>query len=221
MDTSRLRDDSGLSLTELLVVSVLISVILAASYFLFGAATSMNDLAMARAIASDQAQLAVDQMSRDLRQAQENVAEKGVFVTAEANQMKFTADLNHDEKPELVRYYVENDQLKRTVAQPTAGQTMPPFTFQTAGTPKVLVEELGTSAGPLFCYHSTVVNNTVLCGTAKHGFNVVTTADPLNTTPKISMIGIKLDVESTSGAKTVAVINRALVRMRTIENTVK
>ena len=221
MDTSRLRDDSGLSLTELLVVSVLVSVILAASYFLFGAATSMNDLAMARAIASDQAQLAVDQMSRDLRQAQENVAEKGVFVTAEANQMKFTADLNHDHKPELVRYYVENDQLKRTVAQPTAGQIMPPFTFQAAATPKVLVEELGTSAGPLFCYHSTVVNNTVLCGTAKHGFNVVTTADPLNTTPKISMIGIKLDVESTSGAKTVAVINRALVRMRTIENTVK
>ena len=81
MDTSRLRDDSGLSLTELLVVSVLISVILAASYFLFGAASSMNNLAMARAIASDEAQRAVDQMSRDLRQAQENVAEKGVFVS--------------------------------------------------------------------------------------------------------------------------------------------
>ena len=107
----------------------------------------MNNLAMARSIASDQAQLAVDQMSRDLRQAQENVAEKGVFVTAEANQMRFTADLDHDTKPELVRYYVSGGSLLRTVALPTAGQTTPPFTFQAPGTPRVLVEELGASAG--------------------------------------------------------------------------
>ena len=101
------------------------------------------------------------------------------------------------------------------------GPVTPPFTFQAAATPKVLVEELGASAGPLFCYHSTVVNTTVLCGTAKHGFNVVTTADPLNTTPKISMVGIKLDVVSKSGTRRVTVIHRALVRMRTVENTVK
>ena len=55
----------------------------------------------------------------------------------------------------------------------------------------------------------------------KHGFNIVTTSDPYNTTPKISMVGIKIDDVSKSGDKTITVISRALVRMRTVENTVK
>jgi prepilin-type N-terminal cleavage/methylation domain-containing protein len=214
-----LRDDSGLSLTELLVVSVLISVILAASYFMFAAAQSMNNIAMARSIASDESQSAIDRMSLELRQAQENVPDNGVFKLAGASDMKFYSDLDHDGRPELVRYYVEGGSLKRTVAPPT--NNAPPFTNPTPGAPKVLVKTLGTSAGPVFCYHSTVVNTIAACGTAKHGFNIVTTSDPYNTTPKISMVGIKIDDVSKSGDKTITVISRALVRMRTVENTVK
>ena len=179
-----LRDDSGLTLAELLVVSVLISVILAAAFVMFGAAQSMNDGAMARANAADEAQAAIDLMSRELRQAQEdNANDRGVFHLANATDMKFTSDLDHDTRPELVRYYVEGGSLKRTVAAPTS--TVPTFTFAAPGPPTVLVRELGTSTGPLFCYHSTVVNTTVLCGTAKHGFAVVSTTSPYTYATKI------------------------------------
>ena len=215
----KLRDDSGLTLTELLVVSVLILVILAAAYFMFGAAQSMNDLAMARANASDEAQAAIDLMSRELRQAQENVADKGAFKLAGANDMKFYSDLDHDGRPELVRYYVEGGSLKRTVAPPT--NYAPEFNNPTPGPPTVLVRTLGTSAGPVFCYHGMTASTTALCGTVKHGFAIVTTSDPYNTTPKITMVGIKLDDVNKSGDKTVTVISRALVRLRTVENTVK
>jgi prepilin-type N-terminal cleavage/methylation domain-containing protein len=215
-----LRDDSGLSLTELLVVSMLISVILAASYFLFGAAQSMNDMAMARASASDEAQAAIDLMSRELRQARENVADKGAFTLAGASDMKFYSDVDHDGRPDLVRYYVESGSLKRTVAPPTNYAV--PFTNPTPGTPTILVKTLGTSSGPVFCYHTPVVPATpVLCGTVNHGFTIVSTTDPYNTTPKITMVGLKIDDVNKSGDKTIQVISRALVRLRTVENTVK
>jgi prepilin-type N-terminal cleavage/methylation domain-containing protein len=212
-----LRDDSGLTLTELLVVSVLIGVILAASFVMFQAAGTMNDAAMARSNASDEAQAAIDVMTRDLRQAQEDSTDKnGVFRTANATEMKFSADTNNDARPELIRYYVEGGALKRTVAPPT--NVAPPFTYGAAGTPKVLVRVLGTSADPLFCYHGVAVNTAAVCGTAKHGFVVISTTSPYTTSPKISMVGITLSGIGTSGTKQTAVTSRVLVRMRTTEN---
>jgi len=216
-----LRDDSGLSLTELLVVSVLISVILAGTYFMLSAATSMTDLAMARASAADEAQAAIDLIAREVRQAQEDDEDPapGVFWLAGASDMKITSDTDHDTRPELIRYYVEDGALKRTVALPT--NTEMPFTYGTPGAPRILVRELGTSAGPVFCYHDKESDVTALCGTVDHKFNVVATGSPHTTTPKIVMVGIKIDAVGNSGDKTVTVISRALVRMRTIENAVE
>ncbi len=219
-----IRDDSGMSLTELLVVSVLIGVIMTASYFMFNAAQAMNDSAVARSNAADEAQRAIDTMTRELRQSQvdddsapdKETPDHGVFRTATATEVKFMSDLNADRRPELVRYYVEGGSLKRTVAPPTT--MVPPFSYGSPGAPTILVEKLGTTTNPVFCYHDRTPNTTVLCGTDKHGFAKVTSADPYNTSPKIAMVGITMDVVGESGARDVTVTSRALVRVRTILN---
>jgi prepilin-type N-terminal cleavage/methylation domain-containing protein len=216
-----IRDDSGLSLAELLVVTVLISVIMSASYFMFNAAQGMNDIAMARTSATDDAQAAIDRMTRELRETQvDRTSDEnpigGVLKVANANEISFMSDLNHDQVPELVRYYVDSGALKRTVANATNSQA--PFTFGTAGTPMVLIKKLGTTSYPIFCYHDRTPNATAVCGPDKHGFNIITTSDPYNTSPKVAMVGILLNVPGTSGSKTVTVTSRALVRMRTVDS---
>ncbi|NTU71096.1 MAG: hypothetical protein HGB10_04675 [Coriobacteriia bacterium] len=214
-----LDDDSGLTLTEFLIVAMLISVIITASYFMFNAAASMTDQTTARAYAQDEAQRAVDRMTRDLRQSMQDTSDNnGVVRIAEASQLKFSADVNADMKPEMIRYYIEGNSLKRTVALPTTSEV--PYSYGSPGAPTILIKKLGTSAGTMFCYHSVDRNTTVYCGPIKHGFNVVTTTDPFNTTPKISMIGVKLDTVGESGSKTVTVTSRVMVRIRTVENRV-
>ena len=114
-----LRDDSGLSLTELLVVAVLVSVILAASYLLLVAVTTMTDQLIARADAATEAQAAVDQISLDLRQSQPpapttDSTSYGVFEGSpltNLNEMIVISDSIYttgalDYRPERIRYYV-------------------------------------------------------------------------------------------------------------------
>ncbi len=219
-----IEDDSGLTLTELIVVSILIGVILTAAYFMLNATQTMSDSAMARSNATDDAQLAIDKMTRELRQAQpdrslDETPTGGVFKVAANNEIVFMSDLDHDMRPELIRYYVESNSLKRAVAPPTNAQA--PFTFGTYGAPTVLIKQLGASAYPIFCFHTRVGDDTTVCGPDEHGFKKVTTSDPYNTSPKIAMVGILLYVPGTSGSKTVTVATRALVRIRTMENEVE
>jgi prepilin-type N-terminal cleavage/methylation domain-containing protein len=240
-----LRDDSGLSLTELLVVSVLVGVILAAAYFMFAAAQSMTNMTMARSIANEEAQKAVELMSRELRQSQEDAAwtqivtnpvgtpdpGPGVFKYMGASDMQFLSDVDNDGKTELVRYYVDAGSLKRTVARQTDPNSNPPA-YGAWGTPTILVKTIGTTAvGPVFCYHNTVPSATSDCGItgrpAKHGFAIVPfVAAPysvynLSSKTKgigISMVGIKVVASAKSGDKTVEAVNSVLVRMRTTQN---
>lgn len=215
-----LKDDAGLSLTELLVVSVLMSVIIATAYMLLGAAQNMTDMSVAQSIASDEAQHAVDTMTMEIRQAQENEESKGAFKLAEANQVQFFLDGDRDGRPELVTYYVSGTSLVRTVAQPTNAST--PFTFGTASAPVVVIKKLSNFAGPIFCYHGVDVDAAAVCvGGYKHGFNVIATTDPYATFPKIAMVGIYLQNQQASGGKVATVSSDVVARVRAVQNAVK
>jgi len=221
-----LRDDSGFSLTELLVVSILIVVVLAAMFLLMGATQSMTNMASARAIAADVGQTATDLMARDLRQAQQNddlktlgaPIDRGAFTIAEPTHMQFWSDVNNDQKPELVTYEVVGGSLYRSVTLPT--NTQAPFTYGTLAPARRIVETIDTSHG-LFCYHQVTVDSTgaLTCPSGeKHGFLIVSTATPLTTVAKICLVGIHLDNSAVSGDKTVDVTTSVLVKIRVISS---
>jgi type II secretory pathway component PulJ len=220
-----LRDDSGLTLSELVVVTALLTVVLGAMYLLIGATQNITNVASARAIASDEAVRATDTMSRDLRQAQENpspvagaVLDRGGFTIAEATRMQFYADVNHDTKPDLVTYTVVGGSLYRSVTAPNNANYQ--YTYGTLSPAKKIIEKIDTSSG-LFCYHTNTVDNTVTCSAGeKHGFTKVTTADPLNTQPKICLVGIYVKNQAKSGDKTVNLTKSVLVKVRSIASKV-
>jgi len=217
-----IRDDRGMSLTELLVVSVLMSVIIATAYMLFGAAQTIGDSASARAIAADDAQTAIDKIGKELRQAIDNTStddqsKDGAFTIAEANRVQFCSDVTGDGKPELVTYYVSGGNLVRTVAPPTNSE--PIWTFGAAGAPTVLVENVKTTSGNLFCYHELTPNTAAVCSAGqKHGFAIVNNASPWTTDPKISLVGIHLVNSQSQGGRTSTKISDALIRLRASQN---
>jgi prepilin-type N-terminal cleavage/methylation domain-containing protein len=226
-----LRDDSGLSLTELLVVSVLILVILSAAYVLFGAGTSITNTMIARSDASFDGQKGIDKISLDLRQSQPReydegnigVIENATLVSANSNELWIATDADADAKPELVHYYSEVGAdgvraLKRAVKPHDEPSAMEPFTFNNFayGAPTTVVKSLADL--PVFCFHNntTVATPTATCGLSpRHGFGQVTGSNGGNSFPTVSLVGIQLKARGKSGDKTIDVYSRALVRVRT------
>jgi len=217
---NKLRDDTGTSLAELLIVCVLMMLVLSTAYMLFGAATTMASESEAHAIAADNVQHAMDTMTRELRQAAENEEGMGAIIVAQPSTVEFYMDTNHDDKPDKVRYYVSGTSIMRAVALAT-GSTAP-YAHGSYGPGSQLLTGLVSSSDPLFCYHSTTVDSMTTCANGEqHGFGTVTTTNPLTTAPKIAMVGVDLTNEAVSGNRAVSVHTSALIRIRSVENVVK
>gem|GEM_PF-2399387 len=114
--TSRLRDDQGFTLTEMLVVTLLMTMVIGLMFLVFTAVNSWSNKVEARGVAAREARITVDRMARDMRQATEISSGEGAFLTARDRECEFYADIDHDNIPELVSYRVEdNRRINRTV----------------------------------------------------------------------------------------------------------
>ncbi len=221
------RDDSGLTLTELLVVCSLLGVILAAMFALSSAAQAITNISSARTTAATEAQLAVEQFTRDIRQAQQNpdptpgaTQDKGAFTIATGTKVQFYADVDHNRKPDLVTWEVVGSELRRSVTPPTNANYQ--FTYGTVAAPRRIVKKLATTTG-VFCYHTNTVDSAATCPNGeKHGFTIVSyTTDPLNTPTKICLVGINVANSAASGDQTVTVTTSAIAKIRSVANEVQ
>lgn len=123
------RSEEGFTLTEMLVVTLLLSVILSAAYLLLDTATGIADRLEAQTIATEEGRVVLDQLSRELRQAYEINDNQGAFLVAQPREVVFYTDVGRDGIPDKVRYRVVDDKIYR--AQASASTEMPPYTFST------------------------------------------------------------------------------------------
>ena len=113
--------DAGFSLVELMVVTSLLGVVLGAAYMVIGTVTKISDQIMARESAQSSGQLAVERMTREIRQAQlvqssstgQNVYFKQAIT---GTSIIFFADVDHNGWLDKVTYSVVGGKLIRTVA---------------------------------------------------------------------------------------------------------
>jgi len=216
----RLRDDTGTTLAELLVVCVLMTVVLSTAYMIFNATSTMANESEARAVAADNAQHAIETMTREIRQASENEEGYGAMVVAQPQTVEFFMDANRDNRPEKIKYYLSGDSIMRAVA-PAIG-TQPPYSYGSYGTGEAILTGLVSTTAPIFCFHGTTPDTAVVCANGEqHGFQAISTGSPLTTSPKISMVGVTLDNTSMTGRQSAQVHTIALIRIRSVENVVK
>lgn len=154
--------DEGYSLVELVIVMSLLSVVIGLAFMLFNSTESMSDRVQTRSILKEQVRSAVDQMTRELRQADEISSGAGAFNTLQPRNCIFYADIQHTGVPQRVNYYMTGSKLLRATASSTT--SVPPYVYGADSAPTTVVSTISASyAGPLFTYYD--VNGTVLNST--------------------------------------------------------
>ena len=132
--------DDGFSLAEVMTVSILLGVILAAAYLAMGTVNRVSDGMMARSAAQTQGQSGLETMSRELRQAQ--IINNGPggqehLHTLTATVVSFYTDIDHDGLIERVTYTASGGYINRTVARSNKAAPYP-SDFGADGTPTKL-----------------------------------------------------------------------------------
>ena len=138
-----LMGESGMTLTELLVASALMTIVLAAAYLLLGSASGMADFAEAQARVAEETRLGMDKMTQEVRQASELPGQQGmgVFGSVPATgQISIYVDADHDGQMERVTYQRSGAQLVRAVTEPTIVDGE--YTFGAAGAGRPLLRGL-------------------------------------------------------------------------------
>jgi prepilin-type N-terminal cleavage/methylation domain-containing protein len=118
----RFSAEEGFSLTEVLVVSVMLGIILGAAWLAMGTVSSASDGIMARKVAQDQGELAIERIVREFRMTQGTGDYPQPYFlgpTSNATTLIFYADVDHSGSLDRVTYKVTGGLLTRQVAQST------------------------------------------------------------------------------------------------------
>ena len=160
-------DDRGLSLTELMVVAMLLGFILAAAWSVMFAVNATTNSLSARAVATDESQLFLDNIARELRQADNlkslgatgttNADAQGAFSEIATRSATFYVDLYHDGRAKKVRYYVSGNSLYRQEWASNAPYTYPYTWASTPTSTKVVIKSIDPAwTGSIFTYYAKV-----------------------------------------------------------------
>ncbi len=199
---TRLRDDAGFSLAELLVVSTLMVVVLAAAWMAFGAVSANLSAVSANTTLSNDSDQAIDVVSRELRQAQEVKDGEGVFVSAAGDDVTFYSQVNKGDVPERIHYYRQGNALFKTVDEPQPG--VYPYEYVT-GAPQTVIDSLAATTTPVFSYYTNDVPP-----------SQIATPDATNLN-RLSMVGITITTQETvPGSVPVTHTTAAKVKIRSM-----
>jgi prepilin-type N-terminal cleavage/methylation domain-containing protein len=160
------RDDRGFSLTELLVVSVMLVFVLSMAWALMYATSSMGNSLSAGAVATDESQVFLDNIGREMRQADNlkslaetstsNADAQAAFSEILPRETTFYVDLYHlgGGHANKVQYYMSGSSLMRR--EWAATNTTYPYTWSGSPTKTSVVVTTVDSAwsGPIFTYYT-------------------------------------------------------------------
>lgn len=148
--------DEGFSLVELLIVCVILPFVLSAAYLVFVTLSGNYSSIAAQSEATSEAQRALDVLVREVRQGREITRGGGAVETAQPGRCSFYADIDRDNVPERITYYVDGTDLYRMVA--VAQNPVYPYNFQDGVAERVV--NLTTSSGVVFTYYEQATPST-------------------------------------------------------------
>jgi prepilin-type N-terminal cleavage/methylation domain-containing protein len=196
--------EDGYSLIELLMVLSLVGVILATAFMMLQSITGMADRVEARTIASEDARIVMDRLTREIRQAFEVEDNQGAFADAQSRSCTFYTDLNRDGVPEMVTYRVQGKTLYRSEAVATSA--MPPYGFGAAGPEETIITSLdGGFTGQVFTYYN-----------SQDPPGEVSPDHP----EEVSAVSVRVVNAATVNRKTAVVDLSTWVKVRAVHNTI-
>ena len=155
------RDDSGMSLSELLVAASLLSVVLAAGWSIMYATSAMSNRLSASAVSTDESQRFFDSVGTELRQANSlnslaatQVAGSAAFITIQPRDMVFYANLYSTAYIQKVEYVTSGVSLVRKEWKST--NTNYPYSWPSnPNTTTVEIQSIDPAwTSPIFTYYT-------------------------------------------------------------------
>jgi prepilin-type N-terminal cleavage/methylation domain-containing protein len=204
---ARLRSgsESGFTLVEMIIATMMLSVVLAAALGVLSSMQSETVLTTNRFTAEGQAQTIADRITKDLRTAVATSATGAAFVSADVNNVTFYANLADPLGPDELHAYITLDPgtnvylFHEDSTSPNAGGSPGNYTY--SGSPKTRIDGqyLDTSQ-PIFTYFDTDGNPI---------------ATPITTTAalrSIDSVGINLRVRVTPSSPIVVINTTVHIR---------
>ncbi len=195
-------DDRGFSLVELLISAAIIPIVLSAAYFAFGGMSGNYSKIEATSEASGEAQKGLDTLVREIRQAREIRDGSGAFSIASGSRCAFYCDLDRDNVPELVEYYVDGNDLYRRTFEPAL--SVYPYNYPADALAERVMNIGGMTSQVVFTYYGSV------------GDQLTVTSENLNS---ISAVGIHLLATRPSLGGPVSVDFTTKVKVRALFNS--
>lgn len=140
----------GMTLVETLVVVGILAISLGAIFTYINLVLKSQNTNIKKLIAQSNARYTFKMLSQELRGAQ--YAETGTYPIekAEQSQLIFYSDMDNDNRVERLRYFLENNELKRGKTEP---EGQPPKYLAASEKITILVENVQMSGEPVFKYY--------------------------------------------------------------------
>jgi type II secretory pathway component PulJ len=194
--------ESGFTLTELLVVASLMVSILGVSFLAFNTVSTLSDRIQAREKASSAATFAIEGMARELRQARALPGGTSAFKTSQAAECTFYVDLDRNGRPYRITYFIQNSKLYRKEAVATkVAPTETDFTGDSA--PKLL---LAVTSDSIFTYYDN--------GSYVYSTNSYTPPAAITNAVDVTAVKILIGATARSGPESVSATSSTLVNVR-------
>jgi prepilin-type N-terminal cleavage/methylation domain-containing protein len=200
---------SGFTLTELAVATSLVAVLVAMSYLALNSVGAMSNRISAREQATSTSRIAIDRMTREIRQAADLNSGSSAFQINRPNKIQFFVDVDRNGVPERVTYYLQSNALYRVQASATSSQPTA-ANYSADSTPEVVISSVDPAWNQaMFTYWSagTTVSPTP---------SVVTSANP----DLVGAVEIDLVALGKSADVTAAVTSEVMVRVRAVDNAI-
>ena len=193
-----IASEDGFSLGEVMITALLLGFILAAAYLVQSTVASVSDGIIARGQATNQGQLAIEKMTREIRQGQ--IVTDGApnynpyrLWQNSSTAVSFYADIDHNGTLDRVTYRLTNGVLTRTAAVSSKHSPLVSYTtdFGTDSAP-VVIANIDPSVTSVFSYLDNQGNATsaqvsvcavqmALSTVAKSGATAITVPFPVAT----------------------------------------
>lgn len=195
-----------MTLTELLITSSLMIVVLSAAYLMLNSVSKSAGVLEAKQIAEENARAVVERSARDFRQGIAVDTTTGVFPVTRARECWVYADVDLDGVPELVKWASSGKLVKRQVVNPSTNYPRRLADFTSYGTSETVATSIDASwTGAMFTYWSVATSTTA----------AVAKTSP---SPSIASVEIQVIAKGLSGAESATVNENTWVRIRSAES---
>lgn len=146
-----MKNLKGYTLIELLMTIALTAIVISLSVFILTYYLRNYTFSFTQQQIVNEGQTTFMQLIRNIREIRTGENGSWPIIDAQDTSFTFYSDVTNDGRADRVRFYVENNQLKRGIIEPT----LPPVTYPIINEKiSVVADHIDTSLGPIFTYYN-------------------------------------------------------------------